>query len=301
MGGSNFSDGDYTVKAKNLITEKPEETELRVKFAELSTLEEKLVQRELGNRQIEVHDKNRKRILFVDSDDLIVEVYSRFLKDQCGHDCDGICFDGSVYELMEQVGSNDYDILIMAIVMPGFNGLMLTRMFRNKGFYRPIILTTGFTVPPIALESMKSGADDLIIKPFGVDVFTSSIESVLNLMDLQIKNPSGDCQEYAELKFEDMSHTRKPDLHGLVRDYYETGELMAESTYKEGKLYDVSKVYHRWGTLLFEGSFRNGLADGRSKWFTAKGQVYIEENHQNGDRLLRRIYDNEGKVQQEIL
>jgi FixJ family two-component response regulator len=256
---------------------------------------------DLDNRQIEVHDKNRKRILFVDDDGLLVEACSRTLKDQCGYDCDGICFNGSVYELMEQVDSTVYDILIIGIVMPGFNGLELTKMIRHKGLYVPIILITGFTVPPIALESMKSGADDLIIKPFGVDELTSSMESVLKQRGLRIKNRNRDYQMYTELKFEDMSHTQDSDLHGLVRDYYETGELMAESTYKEGKLYGVSKVYHRWGTLLFEGSFRNGLADGRCKWFTAKGQVYIEENYKNGDRLRRNNYDNTGKVQQDIL
>ena len=150
--------------------------------------------------------------------------------------------------------------------------------------YTPIILTTGWTEPPIALESMKSGADDLILHPVSKEYLTSSIESVLKQRGLQIRNRNRDYQVYTELKFEDISHTQYSDLHGLVRDYYETGELMAESTYKEGKLC-ASKVYRKWGTLLFEGSFRNGLADRRCKWFTAKGQVYREENYKNGHQL----------------
>lgn len=257
---------------------------------------------ELENRQLKVSDKRRKKILVVDDDACIVEIISESLMCRCGHDAHSIIFGyHSERDLMEQIHSGDYDILILGIVMPGIDGLELTRKIRSEGLDIPIILMTGYSIPINALESMRSGADDLIIKPFKIEELTSSVEVVLKQRSLQIINRSRNQHADAELKFKDMSHTQSPNLQGLIRDYYETGELMAELTYREGKLDGVSKVYRKWGTLLAEVSFRNGLADGRTKWFSVNGQVLKVDNYENGDRLRRRIYDNTGKVQQDIL
>jgi CheY-like chemotaxis protein len=200
--------------------------------------------------------------------------------------------------ILNQNYSNCYDFLIIAHVMPRTNGPELIKRIRNEGLSIPIILTTGWTKVPIALEAMKSGADDLFIKPLSPEMLTSSFESVLKQRSLQIKNRNLNPQICTGLKVEDISHTQNHNLRGLIRDYYETGELMAVSTYNEEKFHGVSKVYRKYGSLLFEGSFRNGFADGRSKWFTDKGQVYIEEDYKNGDCLQRINYDSTGKVRQ---
>lgn len=254
----------------------------------------------LENQQLKVSAKRRKKILIVD-DDATVEAISEILTCRCGHDVYSIIFRyDSERELMEQIHSEDYDILILNIVMPRINGLELTRKIRREGLDIPIILTTGYSIPIRAIESMRSGADDLIIKPFKIDELSSSIK-LIKQRNLQLINRNRNQQAYAEIKFEDMSHTQNPNRRCLIRDYYETGELMAELTYREGKLDGVSTVYRKWGTLLAEVSFRNGLADGKTKWFSVNGQVNILENYENGDRWRRRIYDNTGEVQQDIL
>lgn len=255
----------------------------------------------LENRQLKVSAKRRKKILVVD-DDATVEAISEILTCRCGHDVYSIIFrHDSERELMEQIHSGDYDILILNIVMPGINGLELTRKIRREGLDIPIILTTGYSIPIRALESMRSGADDLIIKPFKIDELSSSIKLIIKQRNLQLINRNRNQKAYAEIKIKDMSHTQSSNRRGLIRDYYETGELMAELTYREGKLDGVSTVYRKWGTLLAEVSFRNGLAEGRTKWFSVNGQVNMMENYKNGNRWRRRIYDDTGKVQQDIL
>lgn len=255
----------------------------------------------LENQELKVSAKRRNKILVVD-DDSTVETISEILTCRCGHDVHSIIFRyDSERELTEQIHSGDYDILILNIVMPGINGLELTRKIRREGLDIPIILTTGYSIPIRAIESMRSGADDLIIKPFKIDELISSIKLIIKQRNLQLINRNRNQQAYAELKLKDMSHTQSSDRQGLIKEYYETGELMAELTYKEGKLDGVTTVYRKWGTLLAEVSFRNGLADGKTKWFSVNGQVIIVENYENGDRWRRRIYDDTEKVQQDIL
>lgn len=240
---------------------------------------------ELDNRQVEISDKRKMKILVVDDEKSLVENISETLIHFFEHDAHGIWFGfDSEREVMEQIYSENYDILILGIIMPGITGLELTRKIRSQGFDIPIILMTGYSIPIRAIESMRSGADDLLIKPFSGKELSSSIEAVLKQRSINIKYQSRDLESYTETQLEDPAHRQSPNLHGVVREYYETGELMAVLMYREGKLNGVSKIYRKWGVLLAEASFKNGLAHGRTKWFKNDGRPREVATYENGHR-----------------
>lgn len=258
--------------------------------------------RDLEDRWITVSDKSKLKCLVVDDDDKLVEVLSQFLSHSCGYDSHGIKFGSETSEqkLMKLVRGEKFDILILDIMMPWMNGLELTRNIRSEGLNIPIILTTGFSIPMRAIESMRSGADDLIIKPFRLEELTKSIDAVYNQKNLQMTNHVRNQRSYAGIKFGDATHLKNSDLHGLVREYYETGQLRAELSYRNGNLDGISKVYRKWGTILAEVSFDNGVADGVTRWFSVDGQVSHVQYYENGELSRRKIYDNTGKTQQDI-
>lgn len=230
-------------------------------------------------------NKNRKRILVIDHDSLLLKTIVKLLREICGYDSYGICIGESDKELLDDIYS--VDMVILGIVMPRIGGIEYTKIIRDQGLDIPIILMTSLNTLENAIESMKAGADDLIIKPISNENLISSIQFVLEYKNITKKHTDSK-QADLDLHSEEKSHFQNQNI--ARKYYYDTRELMAELNFEEGKLNGVSRVYRRWGTILYEGYFQSGVANGWSKWFDVNGQIHIEDYHRNGDRLNRNIY-----------
>jgi two-component system response regulator FlrC len=71
-----------------------------------------------------------------------------------------LCTDGDQAE--QQLKQSDADLVISDVRMPGLDGLELLRRFRAV----PFIIISGFATVPEAVEAMKNGAFDFVVKPF---------------------------------------------------------------------------------------------------------------------------------------
>lgn len=132
-------------------------------------------------------DRAKKKILFVDDDDQVVEMMVRALP-SFGYDVDGIVFNGVDYQTkIRKIFNTNYDVLLMDISLPLINGIDFTRWIREKGIDVPIILHTAWHPFKVAVESMRAGADDLIIIPCELEYFNLCIEKVLEQNGLQKK------------------------------------------------------------------------------------------------------------------
>ena len=80
------------------------------------------------------------------------------------------------------VTAGSYDILIMDQVMPVYTGLEVIRILADRGPLPPIIMVTGTGSEQIAVEAMKLGARDYIVKDVEggyLDLMSTVIEQVL--------------------------------------------------------------------------------------------------------------------------
>src|SRR3954447_24665451 len=59
---------------------------------------------------------------------------------------------------------HDWDMVIADYTMPGFSGTAALSMVRSRGLDVPFIFVSGTIGEDIAVEAMKNGADDYIIK-----------------------------------------------------------------------------------------------------------------------------------------
>ena len=71
------------------------------------------------------------------------------------------------------------DMLITDIKMPNIDGIELLRRIKAIRPSLPVVIVTGFATVDTAVEAMKQGAVDYIIKPFSVEVIEETVARVL--------------------------------------------------------------------------------------------------------------------------
>jgi two-component system response regulator FlrC len=72
--------------------------------------------------------------------------------------------------------SNEADLVISDVRMPGLDGLELLRRFRSV----PFIIISGFATVPEAVNAMKNGAYDFVVKPFSYRELIPIVEAALS-------------------------------------------------------------------------------------------------------------------------
>jgi DNA-binding response OmpR family regulator len=74
---------------------------------------------------------------------------------------------------------NEYDLIIMDIIMPKKSGLQACKEIRNDGNSTPILMLSTKNDVLSKIELLDSGADDYMTKPFSFDELKSRIKALL--------------------------------------------------------------------------------------------------------------------------
>lgn len=114
-------------------------------------------------------------ILFVEDELKIAHFVQAGLKEQgfvvdyCDNGNDGYA----------QAMDNEYDVLLLDIMVPGKDGLSILKNLRRAGRNIPVILLTARNELDDRLEGLNLGADDYIAKPFFVEELVARIHAVV--------------------------------------------------------------------------------------------------------------------------
>jgi len=65
-----------------------------------------------------------------------------------------------------QVGTTDYDAVILDVMLPVRDGFAVCRTIRESGCAVPILMVTARDAVEARIEGLDSGADDYLVKPF---------------------------------------------------------------------------------------------------------------------------------------
>ncbi len=102
------------------------------------------------------------------------------------------CFDDS-NTAKEFLKTSDIDCAVLDIMMPNTSGKELLSLLKNKDPDVPVIMATGLRDLDTAIECMKMGANDYILKPVEEQKFIACIKNALKIRSLQKEN-SGLCE-----------------------------------------------------------------------------------------------------------
>ncbi len=101
-------------------------------------------------------------LLLIEDNPALVENLNEYLEDQ-GHTVD-IAYNGLTG--LNFALQNNYDVIILDLMLPGMDGLEVCSRFRKDGFSTPILMLTARDTLDNKLEGFNSGADDYLVKPF---------------------------------------------------------------------------------------------------------------------------------------
>jgi two-component system copper resistance phosphate regulon response regulator CusR len=78
-----------------------------------------------------------------------------------------------------QVFVNDYDLIILDVVLPGKDGFKVCRELRASGLTVPVLMLTARDAVEDRVEGLDSGADDYLPKPFDFDELLARVRALL--------------------------------------------------------------------------------------------------------------------------
>jgi DNA-binding NtrC family response regulator len=86
------------------------------------------------------------------------------------------------------VERGEVDLIVTDMKLPGMGGLELLRRVRDLDSSLPVIIMTAYGTVETAVEAMKAGASDYLLKPFPLEELTITIDKALELRELRDEN-----------------------------------------------------------------------------------------------------------------
>jgi two-component system NtrC family response regulator len=126
---------------------------------------------------------SKGRILVADDEKVIASSLEKILKDS-GYDV-VVCLTGE--EFTKQLAAFNPDLLLLDIYLGDSHGVQMLKQIREDGWEMPAILMTGFADVSLAVQAMKEGAADFVLKPFDLSHILMLIERNLKHAQLQTK------------------------------------------------------------------------------------------------------------------
>lgn len=115
------------------------------------------------------------RILVVEDEAVAADVLARGLREHA-YAVD-VAADGAT--AFEQASTNDYDLIVLDVLVPHIDGLDLCRRLRADGLTAPILMLTALGDPDQRVEGLDAGADDYLPKPYHFPELLARVRALL--------------------------------------------------------------------------------------------------------------------------
>ena len=124
---------------------------------------------------------SKGRVAVVDDDPGVRELIRSVLV-QAGFEA--VCFDGS-QSFLGEAGRVPFHLILCDLALPQLSGIEVLRRLRSRGAFPPFVIVTGHASVATAVEAMKEGASDYLVKPF-------RIQQVVDLAERLVRVPEAE-------------------------------------------------------------------------------------------------------------
>ena len=239
----------------------------------------------------------RRRILIVEDDEIFLRPLQRTLE-VAGYE---VVTRGSGEDAIDFLKTDDVDLVLTDRRLPGMDGVELVRRVRVDHPDLAVVVMTAYGTIESAVETMRIGAADYLVKPFEAAELTIVIRRAIEFQELRVANRATIRKNRERFTFDNIvagSHVMREvfevlrsvsDLDTTVLIHGETGvgkELLARSLHFSGARHDKPFVAVTCAAIpaeLFESElfgFRKGAFTSASE--TRRGHLQMA----NGGTLL---------------
>jgi DNA-binding response OmpR family regulator len=143
------------------------------------------------------------RILVVEDDKKVARFLQKGLEEE--HYAVDVCRDGNDALYHGQV--NEYDVIILDIMLPGRDGITVCRELRRKGVITPVLMLTARDSVEDKVSGLSEGADDYLTKPFSFDELLARLRALMRRdQDYKTKTlKAGDLETWRWTPFNEVS------------------------------------------------------------------------------------------------
>ena len=209
------------------------------------------------------------------------------------------------------------DLILSDFAMPKFSGLQALRIVKERGLNIPFILISGTIGEEIAVEAMKLGADDYLMKD-RLGRLGSAIQSIQNKKQLGEEKIRADIAlRNSEARFRSLIENSSDEVSIVSADGsllyespssnptlgYESEEFLNKSLFELIHPDDLERVQHQFAQLLQDPNqhprdrFRLLHRDGTWRWVEAVGTNLLSEPAVQG--IVVNYHDVTERVQVE--
>jgi len=126
------------------------------------------------------------RLLIVDDEEKVRKYLSSLLRKR-GYHVDTAPEGTSALEMVNQ---NDFDLVLLDVIMPGPNGLEVLQEIKRRKPNTEVIMLTGNASVNTGVEGMRLGAFDYLLKPLDLKALTECLDEALKWKHFREKGTS---------------------------------------------------------------------------------------------------------------
>lgn len=117
------------------------------------------------------------RILIVEDEEKLASLIKKGLE-KLGYAADYVT-DGETAERRIEIHHQDYDLIILDLMLPKKHGSEVCKIVREQNITTPIIILTARSATEDKILALDSGADDYLVKPFSFKELAARVRALL--------------------------------------------------------------------------------------------------------------------------
>ena len=232
-----------------------------------------------------INNQKQAKILLVEDDpnlSLVIQDYLEMLNYETQ-----LCRDGE--EGLDEFRKNNYDLIVLDIMMPKKDGISVAREIRKVDEQIPIIFLTAKSLKEDRIKGFQTGCDDYIAKPFSTEELSLRIKAILKrcrIRDNEVPEPKNQEFQIGKVIFDHVNMVLRTDEeeHYLTRK--ESALLKLLCLYKDQLLSREIALKTIWGDDdYFIGRSMDVFISKLRKYLKIDPRISITNVHGTGFKL----------------
>jgi putative two-component system response regulator len=179
-------------------------------------------------------NQTKTSMLIVDDEIYIQEILKSTMED-VGFECTTV---GTAEAAEAELASRNYALVFCDVIMPGKSGIELLRTIREKYPQIIVVMITAVDTASSAMETIRLGAYDYIVKPFNLELVTNTAHRAMEKLRLEAANR--EYQAYLQQVADDRAAETRRLFYSMTQVLI--GLLELKEPFKAGYLKRIAEM-----------------------------------------------------------